>query len=242
MRSRLRRARVPFVVAAALFVAATAAALAVAQDTSPIRVTADAKVIPNKAGTPAHPQGVRIDVHAHITVPDAYEPPLVSAVDVWFPRGGVYNGARFPSCSENTLAREGLAGCPAGSIMGHGTGKATADTVFTYPKITVVNGGGSNVYFYTVMNNPARVQAPVPGTITRLSGKWSYKLHTTIPRVLQIVAGIPIILRELHVSAGRRDWIATTSCPASRAWPYHVLVTFNTGETTTYDGTVACRS
>jgi hypothetical protein len=174
-------------------------------------------------------------------VPDQYEPPLVQNVDVWFPQGGVYNGAKFPSCSENTLARKGLRACPKGSIMGSGTARATADTVFTYPKITVVNGGGSKVFFYTVMNNPARVQAPVPGTITKLHGRWSYRLHATVPRVLQIVAGIPIILQDLRVSAGRGDWVATTSCPASKRWAYHVEVTFNTGEKTIYDDSVGCR-
>jgi hypothetical protein len=216
-------------------------AIALAQETVPIQLSVDAKVTPNKAGSTAHPQGVRIDVRAHIKIPEAYDPPLVDSVDVWFPMGGRYNGARYPTCTENVLARRGTRGCPPGSLMGSGSGKATADTVFTYPKITVVNGGAGKVFFYTVLTNPARVQAPVPGTITRLSGKWSYKLHTTIPRQLQIVAGIPIVLRELNISAGRGDWLATTSCPPDHRWRYHVEVTFTTGQQTVYDNSVSCR-
>ena len=50
--------------------------------------------------------------------------------------------------------------------VGSGSGTAYADTVITRPKITVVNGGGDRVYFYTVLNNPARVQVPVIGYVT----------------------------------------------------------------------------
>jgi hypothetical protein len=79
--------------------------------------------------------------------------------------------------------------------------------------------------FYTVLTNPARVRAPVVGKLTKPGGRWSYKLYTRIPRVLQVVAGIPIVLRELHIKAGdpRKDWIATTSCPRDQRWRYHVL-------------------
>jgi hypothetical protein len=221
---------------------AAAAGLALAQGPIPIKITATAKVIPNKAGTPSHPQGVRVDVTAHIQIPPDYDPPLVQSVDVWFPRAGVYNGGKFPSCSQNTLARRGVAACPKGSIMGHGTGDALADTVITHPQITVVNGGATRVYFFTVLNNPARVQAPVPAVVTKLAhGKWGYKLHATIPKVLQIVAGIPIKLKSLHIVAGRGDWIATTSCPRSKRWPYHAQALFDTGQTVTYDGSTPCR-
>jgi hypothetical protein len=222
--------------------AAIAAALALGQAPIPIKVTAVAKVTPNKAGTPRHPQGVKIDVRARIHIPAQYDPPLVQSVDVWFPRAGVYNGAKFPRCSQNTLARRGLTACPRGSIMGHGTGDALADTVITHPQITVVNGGPTRVYFYTVLNNPARVQAPVPGIVTKLAhGRWGYKLHAVIPKVLQVVAGVPIKLQTLHIVAGRGDWVATTSCPPSRRWGYHVEAHFETGQTIGFNGSVACR-
>lgn len=230
----------PAVVTAGL---AAAAGPAAAQGTSPITLDVDARVTPDRAGTPARPQGVRLDIVARIGVPDAYDPPLVETIDVWFPRAGVYHGGRFPSCDEATLARRGVQACPKGSIMGEGEGEAMADTVPTRPQITVVNGGAKRVFFYTVMNNPARVQAPIPGEVTRLRrGPFGYRLHATVPRVLQIVAGIPIVLHELRITAGRGDWIATTRCPADRRWPYRVKVTFTTGETILYDDAVACRS
>jgi hypothetical protein len=126
--------------------------------------------------------------------------------------------------------------------MGHGAGDALADTVITHPKITVVNGGASHVYCYTLLNNPARVQAPVPAVITTLpTGKWGYKVHATIPQSLQVVAGIPIKLTMLRITAGRGDWVATTSCPRSRRWDYHLETLFDTGQTISFDGAVACR-
>jgi hypothetical protein len=216
-------------------------ATALAQSSPPITVTVSPKVTPDRAGTPAHPQGVQLDVRIKIGYAPNYEPPLVQSVDVWFPKGGQYNGGRFPTCSYRRLNALGPVGCPKGSIMGHGSGAATADTNFTYPRITVVNGGQHTVFGYTILNNPARVQTPVVGTVTKLSGRWSYKLHLVIPKVLQVVAGVPIVLRSLHISAGRGDWIATTSCPSNHKWAYHAVTLFTNSQTIVTDGTTPCR-
>ncbi|HEY6757967.1 MAG TPA: hypothetical protein VI318_00695 [Baekduia sp.] len=231
---------------AALALAGALSALALGQgpDVVPIRISATAKVTPDRAGTPSHPQGVKVDVKANIFIPADYDPPLVQTVDVWFPHGGLYNGGKFPACDQALLARRGVGVCPKTSIMGHGRGVARADTVPTYPQITVINGGAHKVYFYTVLRVPARVAEPVVATITKLSGnpRWSYKVHAKIPRDLQIVAGIPLRLDSLHVSAGRGDWLATTGCPADHRWRYHAEATFNSGQIVKYDGSVRCRS
>jgi hypothetical protein len=239
----MRRQGLGLLVVAAL-ASAGAAAYALAQEIVPIKISADVTVTPNKAGTPAHPQGVRIDVRSRIEIPDDYDPPLVQAIDVWFPKAGVYNGGKFPKCSARDLAHGGPRVCPKGSIMGHGTAKALADTELTYPKITVVNGGQHEVHFYTVLQVPARVAQPVTATVTKIdnSPRWGYKAHAKIPRNLQIVAGIPLRFDSLHVVAGRGDWIASTSCPKDRLWRYHVEARFDSGQIVKYDGTVTCRS
>jgi hypothetical protein len=227
--------------ALAAVLTAVPVSLALAQSSPPITVKVYPKVTPNKAGTPAHPQGVKLDVRIEIGIPVNYEPPLVKEVDVWFPRGGLYNGDRYPTCSKHTLDALGPPGCAKDSIMGGGTGVARADTTFTYPKITIVNGGQHEVFFYTVLNNPARVQEPVVGTVTKLSGRWSYKLHTVIPKNLQVVAGVPIVLQSLHLTAGRGDWLATTSCPPDRKWHWRALTTFTNRQTINTSGDVGCR-
>jgi hypothetical protein len=88
------------------------------------------------------------------------------------------------------------------------------------PRITIVNGGATRVYFYTVLNNPARVQTAVEGKITKLRGnpKYGYRLDFTVPQVLQVVAGVPIQVTKLTGSAGRKDWLANTGCPKDRLW------------------------
>ena len=233
----MRRA---FLFAVALL--AAFAGVAVAQTSPPITVTVFPKVTPNKAGTKADPQGVHLDVRIKIGIPVNDEPPLVKEIDVWFPRGSLYQGGKFPTCSEQRMNVGGPSVCPKQSIMGSGGGVARADRTLSFPKITVVNGGQHVVYFYTVLNNPARVQEPVPGTVTKLSGIWAYKLHVRIPKNLQVVAGVPLVLQSLHISAGHGDWLSTTSCPASHKWNWKALALFNAGERIDTDGSVSCRS
>jgi hypothetical protein len=238
---RLSRLRLGLLLAILAAVAVAVGAVALAQDFVPIKISAKVKVTPNKAGTPRHPQGVKVDVKTDISIPDDYDPPLVQTVDVWISKGGLYNGAKFPRCSESAMGHGGVAACPKGSIMGHGRAKARADTVFTYPKITVINGGPNAVYFYTVLTRPARVSQAVKATVVKASGKWSYKAHAAIPRNLQIVAGIPLRFDELRVTAGVRDWLATIGCPSGNRWSYHAEATFNSGQVVKFDGSVGCR-
>jgi len=221
------------------------AAAALAQGSWPA-LTVNPSVSPNRAGTPQHPQGVRLTTTIRWQSLGASNQPIVTHFYLLFPKGSLYNGAKYSTCSVGKLNSAGPSGCPQASIMGHGTGDAYADTTITHPQITVVNGGGSTIYFYTVLNNPARVQEPVIGHIARMGGKWAYSLSVTVPDNLRIVAGVPIELTYLSVTAGRGSWLATTSCPASRHWPFFVKTTYedpnngNTGSSST-NGSVACR-
>jgi hypothetical protein len=220
------------------------AAVALADDGFvPIKITAKVKVTPNKAGTPKHPQGIVIDTQGTVDIPLDYDPPLTESIDVWISRNGNYNGGHFPTCAQAAMERTGLKTCPKGSIMGTGSARALADSVATYPKITVVNGGPSRFYLFTVLTNPARVAKPIPVDVARLSsGPWGYKLHATVPRSLQIVAGIPLRLQTFHMIAGRGDWVATTSCPSSHKWTFHAEAKFASGQVVKYDGSIPCRS
>ena len=177
------------------------------------------------AGTPKHPQGVRLAATFGWQGLNEANQPTVVGLDVWFPRGSVFNGARYPRCSVRTLDAVGPGGCPKGSIMGSGSGTAFADTTITRPKLTVVNGGPRVVYFYTVLNNPARVQEPVIGHIIRVHGQFAYHLTATIPENLRIVAGVPIKLTFLKITAGKGRWLELTSPPSG----VKVSTTFDNG-------------
>lgn len=222
---------------------ATAGALAIPAiaQTPTTTMTAKATVSPSKAGTKKKPQPVKLKVNVKWDTPGDVEKPVIERGVVLFPKGSLYNGGKHPKCSESVLSRGGPDDCPKGSIMGTGSGTAFADQDITRPKITVVNGGANMVYLYTVLQNPARVQAPVPGKITKMSGKWAYKLELTVPRNLQIVAGVPIALSTLTVNAGKGDWLATTSCPSSKKWEYEVETFLSTGGSSKTASSVACK-
>jgi hypothetical protein len=178
-----------------------------------------------KAGTKAHPKGVTLKTVLTWQKLGAANQPVVTNFVVNFPKGSLWQGAKYPTCSKATLNSKGPKGCPSTSIIGSGTGTAYADTTLTHPKITVVNGGAKTIYFYTVLNNPARVQEPVVGNIKPASGKYGYTLTTAVPKNLQLVAGIPVELTNLTVTVGHGAIIATTGCPGGK-WPYTVTTAY----------------
>jgi hypothetical protein len=219
-------------------IVAAGATVALAAGSPAITVTPT--VSSHKAGTSKHPRGVKLDVKINWQTLGAANQPIVQRFKILFPKGSLYNGAKYPSCSLGTLNGFGPSSCRRSSIMGSGTGNAYADTVITHPQITVVNGGAHRVYFYTVLNNPARVQSPVIGNIHKIGGKYAYELDVSVPQVLQVVAGVPIELTSLNVVAGTGNtWLATTSCPGGH-WPFSVTTYYNTGGSASYTASVAC--
>jgi hypothetical protein len=239
----MRKFLIPAV--AALALVAVEVAPTIAQDSTNTTISAKTTVSPNKAGTKKKPQGVQLDFKATYTTTGDVEHPIVQGGTVYITKGALYNGGKYPKCSAATLAHGGPSACPAKSIMGKGSGHAHADDVVTIPTITVVNGGAKTIYFWTVLQNPARVQAAVPATITKQTGKWAYKVTFEVPKSLQIVAGIPITLDDLHVTLGgkswAKDWLATTSCPSNHKWPYSSTWNLSTGGSISYEDSVACK-
>lgn len=227
--------------AAVLGVVAVIAAAAFAQEIQ-TTFTIDAEVIPNKAGTPKDPQGVKIKASARFFSPQGVEPPVVTHGYALFPRAGDYNPQLFPRCSERTLNRDGPEACPEGSQIGAGRASAYADTIITYPKIEIFNGGKKLAFGYVTLYQPALVQVAVPARIEEIpSGMWKYKVSVKIPQVLQVVAGVPIAARSIKGWVGKGDLITSTSCPKSRRWPFEVKTFFTVGQPYTYRDSVPCR-
>lgn len=227
--------------------AAGVAGVAGAQSTWPsVKVTPT--VTPNRAGTAHSPQPVKLKTVVHWQTLGAASQPVVTKFLVLFPQGSLYNGAHTARCSAALLNRGGPQACPKASLVGSGTGTAYADTTTTHPQITLVNGGGSTLYFYTVLNNPARVQEPVVGHVSRLHGKWAYALSVTVPQNLRVVAGVPIALTSLSITAGKGRWLETTSCPRGHRWPFSITTSYENpnvaGQTgqSSYSATTPCRS
>jgi hypothetical protein len=246
----LRRVMIPVgLLAASVAVAAPVLAQSSGSNPSNTVLTTKVSVSPSKAGTKSKPKGVKLTFKVMWDTSPDVDKPVVQTADVLFPKGSLYNGAKYAKCAQSVMERGSVSECPAKSIMGTGTGTAYADTVLTSPKITVVNGGGNKVFLFTVLTNPARVAKPVPGTITKQSGKWAYKLHLTVPQSLQVVAGVPIALRDLTITTGgksyAKDWLATTSCSGGK-YAFQLTTSFATNDTgttggsATYDGSTPC--
>ena len=233
----------------ALVAAAVVAAPAAAQ-VPETTFQSTAKISPKKAGTKKNPQGVTLTGSLKFnTITQGVEPPIITGGDVLIAKGGVYNGGKYPSCSRRTLDRnQSVDKCPKKSIMGSGKGVAFADTVDAKPDVTFVNGGKNMLWAFTTLYNPALVREPVPISIKKTRGKWAYRASFRVPKVLQVVAGVPITLRSFNYKIGgkkyAKEFIATTSCPKSNKYPYEAkafyLYNNNTTSSSTYKGTVAC--
>lgn len=171
-------------------------------------------------------------------------PLMPRSVDVWLPKGWVYNGAKHPVCTLAMLNRGGPSACPPRSNMGRVEIALVEDRPSTTPPRAIIfNGGQTKMYFWVGIHLPARVQGAVMGTITKVnSPRWSYRLHADIPSSLQVVAGIPVVIDIFRGRVGRGDWIATTSCPRDHLWRYHLRMTSTTGQVLDTDGSVPCRS
>jgi hypothetical protein len=210
-------------------------------DPGPFRsLSLEVDLDPNDAGSEDKPRRVTLDLALRLGAPRAAEPPLLRTADVLMPEGIRYAGGRFPSCERRALERSGPEGCPRGSIMGEGALVARADTAPARGRITVVNGGADQLYFHTVLTNPLRTEAPMVGTITPAEAPWAYRLRLQVPEELQIVAGIPIAVRELRVTAGRDGWLSTTSCPDDSTWDFEGTAHFAGGGRAVRTATVDC--
>ncbi|HEX2160510.1 MAG TPA: hypothetical protein VHF88_01665 [Thermoleophilaceae bacterium] len=239
---------------AVLPVALAAAAVAAAPAAAQVPVTefkSSAKITPKKAGTKKNPQGVKLSGSLEFrTITQGVEPPIITGGQVLIPKGGLYNGGKYRTCSKRTMARDdSVQNCPKQSIMGKGSGVAFADTVDAKPDVVFVNGGAKTLWAFTTLYNPALVQEPIAIKIQKRSGKWAYRATFQVPKVLQVVAGVPVTLRSFKYNIGgkkyAKEFFATTSCPKNNKYPYEAkafyLYNDNTTSSSTFKSTVACR-
>ena len=247
--------------------AAATASLAAAPAAAQIPVTtfkSQARIAPAKAGTPKKPRGIQLAGKLTFkTVTQGVEPPIVTGGDILIAKGGQWNGGKYRRCSGATMRRaQGVQRCPRGSIVGSGSGVAYADQVDAAPDVVFVNGGKNMLWAFTTLYNPALVQEPLPIRIKKSRGKWAYKASFRVPKVLQIVAGIPITLRSFNYKIGGKfklpgarkttnasryapRLLATTNCPKSRKYPAQATAhyLYNTGQKgkSTFKSTIRCR-
>jgi hypothetical protein len=225
------RIRNPQALLAVAFVAGAVAVVpALAQDVPESRITSTARATPSKAGTAAHPQGVSISAHAELLTPPDMDPPVVARVEILVGKGLIWNDDKYTKCSKQVLDRQGPSGCPRTSLMGSATATGMADTVPARLDLLFFNGGEHRKYAYATLNNPARVRETLTIESSRLhDGPWGHRETVSVPRNLQIVAGIPLRLTKIKLQIGgkpyAKDFVASTSCPQG-GWKYQVTADY----------------
>ncbi len=251
------------VLPAALVAAAVVAAPAMAQVPETTFDTT-AKVTPKKVGTKKNPKGIQLTGSMSFrTITPGVEPPIITGGDVLIPKGALWGGGKYPTCSGAKMRKaQGTDVCNPKSIVGAGSGVAFADQVDAAPDVVFVNGGANTLWAFTTLYNPAIVQEPIQVKIKKMTGKWSYKASFRVPKVLQVIGGVPVTLREFNYKIGGKFklpgrggktlnakkyaplLLASTSCPKSGKAEYKATAfyLYNTAQTASKDdtGTVAC--
>ncbi len=240
--------RIALTAMAALIALAVAVSPATAETVMSVQKF-EAKVSPTKAGTKKKPTPVSLFANPYFDdiAPDLGREVQFATVNanVYFPKGGVYNGKYFPSCSATTVFQDEKQ-CPkasqVGSAQGFGKGLGLDEDVvgkfFNLP-------GGKGTTLLVTGESPLIIREVVPASLTKLNDpEFSYKLSFSVPRNLQSPAPgvIAAVMRfkstipKQFVKKGKKKipLISSTLCPAG-GWKFRYQADY----TTTYDGAIA---
>lgn len=240
--------RIALTAMAALIALAVAVAPASAETVVSVQKFA-AKVTPNKAGTPKKPQPIALSANPFFetNAPDLDRQVQFATVNanVFFPKGGVYNGKYFPSCEKSVVFQDETQ-CPKGSQVGRadGFGKGLGLDESVVGKFFNLPGGKGTTLLVTG-DAPLIIREVVDSTITKLNDpNYSYKLAFSVPRNLQspapgVIASVmkfdsKIPVQFVKKGKKRIPLLATTSCPAG-GWKFRYQADY----TTTFDGAIA---
>jgi hypothetical protein len=184
-----------------------AASLASAAPTT--RITVNASVKPQKAGTPAHPVPVITTVRIDLTPLGGGQTPMTDEVDIFLPKALRSRGAQFPTCSAATMTSGGPSACPPGSRMGTGSASGTALGLTEQLTITAFNGpGGHSLLLFLAGSTPLVINEPVIGSYVTPSNvpnpsDFSSELTFPVPQdLLHPLAGANVTLTKIDVQIG----------------------------------------
>jgi hypothetical protein len=209
---------------------ALAAALGATLMTAPapapaaVDVGLEGRLSPVIREVPRQPPSMTLRMTATFTGEDpGFQPPTLDHSVIRFPYGSRLNNKLFPHCDPAMINRRGPDVCPRASLIGRGHANVFADTERQRLTVRLFNGrGGKSIVFYFHGTNPARVDTAFAAPLRRLrGGMWNYVLSVPVPETLQVVAGIPIYVREFvstvgavrRVNGRRRGFIEAWSCP-----------------------------
>jgi len=174
--------------------------------------------------------------------PSSLQPHTLTSATLLFPQGATLNSARFPSCSPAKLQAKGTTACPAGSKIGSGSANGSGGNPGQAPifsedlSITAFNGPhGKSVLLWLTGTAPAAINNVLVAKLTRIGGRYSYRLNLAVPVGLQSIAGVQVAVRRFTTSVGatrtikgrRSPWLRAPVCPIGATLPLQGRFTFN---------------
>jgi hypothetical protein len=150
-----------------------------------------------------------------ISTTDGLAPPPLNSIDLHMPAGMNYTTTTLglAICQPETLAKEGLKGCPANSRLGFG--EAFVEVPFgngagtELPEIQAVMGPSHNgnivVLFYANGKTPVSAQLVFRGEVEPASGLFGSQLSTLVPPIPSVPGGNNVAIISVKATIGPED-------------------------------------
>jgi hypothetical protein len=202
-----------------------------------------------------------------ISTTEGLAPPPLNSINLHMPAGMNYTTTTLglAICQPETLAREGLAGCPANSRLGFGN--AFVEVPFgngsghELPEIQAVMGPSNNgnivVLFYANGKTPVSAQLVFRGEVEPSSGIFGSQLATLVPPIPSVPGGNNVSILSVKATIGPENLTyykhvhgklvpfrplgigVPEHCPHG-GFPFSASFTFEDGSSTSASAKVPC--
>jgi len=199
------------------------------------------------------PWAVNLNVNATLGTTDGSLAAPLRHVRLQFPAGAKVNADKFPTCTPKTFA-DSLK-CPKASALGNGLARVDARPLLSNVDavLKLYNGKGTakkrNLYLTaTTEDSGIEINLVLPGTLTKVGGRYSYQFDLDIPEIVAVSGAPPVAINSFNVDVGGRvkkkgkkiSYIdAPTKCP-SGGWPFTGAFTFGDGTLPTLSSHLDC--
>ena len=203
------------------------------------------KLAQSKAGTSSKPKSVGLlTVDLKVAKDPSDAPFATSKTVIHFDKNLVFNGAKFPSCTE-AQARTGAAACTKAKIGG-GAAVGLALGQVENLKITAYNGpGGKSILLHVVGAQPLQIDTVINGKLKPDTGKFGRKLDVTIPPNLQqpltgVFATLTSFVTKVGGTSKGTPFVALKGCSGGKLH-FKGDFTFTDGSKQSPVSTTACK-
>jgi hypothetical protein len=199
------------------------------------------------------PWAVNLNVNATLGTTDGGLAAPLHHVRLQFPAGAKVNADKFPTCAPKTFA-DSLK-CPKASMLGNGLAKVDARPLLNNvdAQLKLYNGKGNAkkralILTASTEDSGIEINLVLPGTLTRIGGRYSYQFDLDIPDIVAVSGAPPVAINSFNVDVGGRmkkkgkkiSYIeAPTKCP-SGGWPFTGTFTFGDGTLPTLSSHLDC--